>query len=273
LRYNCGIYKIENIVTGDFYIGQSINLKNRRYQHFYELKKNKHKNKYLQNSFNKYGKENFKFFILLYCDINNLTFYEQLLVDNLNPAFNLCLECVHHIIGKHKPQSLIKIQQLNKKNNKSNKIIWYKTDYDFEDALYGGEICLHNESLKNIINGGIPKILKNNSYIWNSKNLNNIDRKIEYFIEILHFYFYLFKKDNKNFTKEMEKVIKRDYTTNHLRNSLKRHFERTYGNSYPQSEIIKINKILKNIVIKIDKYKVLIYVKKKKINHLYILFI
>ena len=99
MKYHCGIYKIENIVTGDFYIGQTINFKKREYEHFYKLKKNKHQNKYLQNSFNKYEKENFIFKVILYCNKNNLTFYEQLLVDNLSPSFNLCLECVDSIKG------------------------------------------------------------------------------------------------------------------------------------------------------------------------------
>jgi len=93
-KLNCGIYQIKNIITGDLYIGQSINLNRRKSQHFYELKKNAHHSPYMQNSFNKYGESKFKFEILLYCEENELTFYEQILVNRWNPVYNTCKEIV-----------------------------------------------------------------------------------------------------------------------------------------------------------------------------------
>lgn len=65
---NCGIYKIVNIIDNKIYIGSSHRLKERKYEHFLNLSKNKHRNTYLQNSFNKYGKENFKWEVLEYID-------------------------------------------------------------------------------------------------------------------------------------------------------------------------------------------------------------
>lgn len=96
---NCGIYKITNIETGDFYIGQSIHLNRRKSYHFSQLKKDKHRNQHLQNAFNLYGEENFKFEILLYCEPFELTRYEQTLVDKWNPAYNLLTECVNSSKG------------------------------------------------------------------------------------------------------------------------------------------------------------------------------
>ena len=55
------IYKIENKITGECYIGQTINLKQRKQKHFNTLRNNCHANQKLQNSFNKYGEENFSF--------------------------------------------------------------------------------------------------------------------------------------------------------------------------------------------------------------------
>lgn len=69
---NCGIYYIQNTVTKQFYIGQSINLNHRLNTHFNLLRKNDHFNKHLQNSFNKYGEENFKSGVLQYCDRSEL---------------------------------------------------------------------------------------------------------------------------------------------------------------------------------------------------------
>ena len=63
-----GIYCIENIITNQKYIGQSINIKYRWKKHVSALNSNTHDNSYLQNSWNKYGKDNFKFYIIETCD-------------------------------------------------------------------------------------------------------------------------------------------------------------------------------------------------------------
>ena len=90
----CGIYKIENIVTGDIYIGQSIDLRKRKNGHFCRLKNNNHRNSHLQRAYHKYGAENFEFRIVLYCEPFELTRYEQALVDKLIPYYNIQKECV-----------------------------------------------------------------------------------------------------------------------------------------------------------------------------------
>lgn len=60
-----GIYKITNTKNGMFYIGSSVNIKRRWSHHKSELKNNRHHNQYLQNAYNKYGKECFVFEILM----------------------------------------------------------------------------------------------------------------------------------------------------------------------------------------------------------------
>lgn len=59
-----GIYKITNLVNKKVYVGQSVNLEERKYRHFLELAGNRHDNSHLQSAFNKYGKENFVFEII-----------------------------------------------------------------------------------------------------------------------------------------------------------------------------------------------------------------
>lgn len=67
-----GIYCIENKINNKKYIGQSQNIKTRWNSHIRKLDKNIHDNKYLQSSWNKYGKDNFKFYIIEKCKIEIL---------------------------------------------------------------------------------------------------------------------------------------------------------------------------------------------------------
>lgn len=98
--YNCGIYQIRNIINNKIYIGQSIDLKLRKKMHFSNLRNNSHGNKHLQNSWNKYGSENFIFEILLYCENFELTYYEQEYVNRKLNIYNICVEIVNSPKGR-----------------------------------------------------------------------------------------------------------------------------------------------------------------------------
>jgi group I intron endonuclease len=62
-----GIYKIENIINKKVYIGQSNDIINRFKSHKNKLNNNKHPNAHLQNAWNKYEINNFKFEIIEEC--------------------------------------------------------------------------------------------------------------------------------------------------------------------------------------------------------------
>lgn len=83
----CGIYKIENLVNGKIYIGQSKHIKQRWSEHKKELKANKHANHYLQRAWNKYGEDNFSHIILEECDESCLDEREKYYI-NLYNSFN-----------------------------------------------------------------------------------------------------------------------------------------------------------------------------------------
>ncbi|NJO64321.1 MAG: GIY-YIG nuclease family protein [Richelia sp. RM2_1_2] len=83
-----GIYKIINITNGKFYIGSARNFRNRWNSHKYHLIRNQHENSHLQNAWNKYGENQFKFEIIEECPINTLLMREQFYIDLYKPYDN-----------------------------------------------------------------------------------------------------------------------------------------------------------------------------------------
>jgi group I intron endonuclease len=67
-----GIYCIENVVTGQKYIGQAVNIDKRIKTHKRTLNNGSHPNKHLARSYGKYGINNFKFYIIEECNEDNL---------------------------------------------------------------------------------------------------------------------------------------------------------------------------------------------------------
>jgi len=60
----CGIYKITNEETGKFYVGSSVDIRQRWSAHKSKLRRGIHCNQHLQNSWNKHGEDSFVFEIL-----------------------------------------------------------------------------------------------------------------------------------------------------------------------------------------------------------------
>ena len=85
-----GIYEIVNTITGDFYIGSSIDLYRREKEHFVESVWKQNQNKPLYKYMQQYGKENFLFKTIWLCVPEELKKYEQLAIDKYNPKYNVC---------------------------------------------------------------------------------------------------------------------------------------------------------------------------------------
>lgn len=87
------IYEIVNIINQNRYIGQTKDFYKRIKIHTRNLSKNKHKNDYLQNAWNKYGEGSFEFNIIEVCSIEELDEKEIYWInyfDSLNNGYNLC---------------------------------------------------------------------------------------------------------------------------------------------------------------------------------------
>lgn len=87
-----GIYKITNISSKKVYIGQSKNIGKRWNEHIKLLENGKHHSIKLQRSWNKSGRNKFKFEIIEECSIEVLDSREQYWInyyDSINNGFNI----------------------------------------------------------------------------------------------------------------------------------------------------------------------------------------
>lgn len=89
-----GIYCIENIITNKRYIGQSVDIYSRWSHHRSELNNHTHDNNYLQKSWDKYGEDNFKFYIIEKClkqelDDKEIYYINQYKTLNRDYGYNL----------------------------------------------------------------------------------------------------------------------------------------------------------------------------------------
>lgn len=87
----CGIYCIENKINQRKYIGQSVDIYRRWNTHKYKLRYSKHYNTFLQNSWNKYGEENFSFYIVEECcreELNDKEIYWIQYYDSCKNGYN-----------------------------------------------------------------------------------------------------------------------------------------------------------------------------------------
>ena len=111
-----GIYKIVNKVNGKYYVGSSIDVKKRWREHVSDLQRGNHKNRHLQRSWNKYGKDNFTFvFVEQTLDILSAEQkYLTIAHGELFKTYNMCWNAKAFWRGrKHTTQAKIKISKAN----------------------------------------------------------------------------------------------------------------------------------------------------------------
>jgi len=89
-----GIYKIENIINGKVYIGQTQDIYKRWHEHQRMLQNGTHYNRHLSGAYNKYGPDSFRYSILEECDIEDLHEREIYWINyynSFNNGYNLTL--------------------------------------------------------------------------------------------------------------------------------------------------------------------------------------
>lgn len=120
-----GIYQIKNLINKKCYIGSAINFQKRWWQHEWDLKNNKHHSQYLQNAYNKYGKDAFEFEILFTCPKSELIRIEQYFLNNYQPSYNICRIAGSVLGRKHSEETKRKISTSNigKKHSEESKVL------------------------------------------------------------------------------------------------------------------------------------------------------
>jgi group I intron endonuclease len=111
------IYSLKNTLTGDFYIGSSVNVLARKSTHFSKLRNNYHDNKKLQIDWIKYGKDAFTVDIIKSftqeITEGDLRKEEAEFIKNLKPTYN-CVRAGEKRKRKTNPEVFKSIDFKNK---------------------------------------------------------------------------------------------------------------------------------------------------------------
>lgn len=115
-----GVYAIVNRADNKVYIGGAYrSFDGRWYQHVYDLVNNRHRARYLQRAWNKYGAEMFTFVVLERCAPEDVEAAEQRWLDQVQPfapdcGYNSC-PTVHTMLGyRHTDETKRKLSEKGK---------------------------------------------------------------------------------------------------------------------------------------------------------------
>lgn len=142
-----GIYKIENLVNGKIYIGQSVHIERRWIEHCQPSSSS-----LISQAIKKYGKENFSFQILEECNQEDLNFKETNYIKQYNSlipnGYNIVLfsEGKNEVFQKYSSDILIKIYQDIQDESLSFREIARKYDLDISMIYYLNRGDYHHNS-------------------------------------------------------------------------------------------------------------------------------
>lgn len=172
-----GIYQIRNTLNNKVYIGGTLDLVERKGQHFRQLKENRHHSISLQNAYNKYGREAFVFEIIEKCygDWKIIQERENYYLNKLGEAVNYIngvsknfIKLTYNIkpfaqkgfFGKHSRETILKMR-MNHPFRKEDILVYNLDGICIDEGLSIGEISLKYDINKS----SISDCLKSKRYI------------------------------------------------------------------------------------------------------------
>lgn len=180
LKDRCGIYGIRNILNNKIYVGKTKCMYRRCHQYVYDYKQRKlgHLNQYLINAIDKQGIENFEFFPLEFCNIDEAVEKELHWIELLDSTdnfkgYNLRKDSSTSMIvhpntskkiserlkqewkdgkRKHHSQKLKENWENNPERRKRQSLFLreFRTKYQYEIHLPGGKVVKLYRELKNM---------------------------------------------------------------------------------------------------------------------------
>jgi group I intron endonuclease len=108
-----GIYKIENTITGDCYVGSAVDFAARWRLHRWQLKNNKHHSQFLQRVFNKHGEDALVYSILEETERDKTVLFEREShwIRELKPKYNGTSVFASRLGMKMTPEEIEKVRQ------------------------------------------------------------------------------------------------------------------------------------------------------------------
>lgn len=120
LEYGTGIYCIQNTITGNKYIGQSVNCTARFQKHKADLALNVHWATVMQEEYNEYGKKSFKAYTLLACLPKHLNYLEAYFINLYKPTYN---ETEFQANVRHKRHAKLLAKKVDQLDLKTGEVI------------------------------------------------------------------------------------------------------------------------------------------------------
>ena len=151
-----GVYKITNIITGDFYIGSSKDVETRWVKHKSPSRWRVKPNNKMYQDMQKYGVDKFRFQILVPVMEEHLKQVEQEFIETLKPAYNSRRAKGWDIERwkKHQKEYQKKYSQ-SEKGKEVNKKAHKK--YNNQLCIYNGETLTLEALRKRFQRAGIPR--------------------------------------------------------------------------------------------------------------------
>lgn len=168
-----GIYIIKNITNNKIYVGSSVNISSREYKHFWMLKTGIHDNHYLQQSYDKYGRDSFIFEVAELCSYDDLIIKENHYIDlyqSNNPKYGYNLAKVNEFRrNTYNDEVKLKLSTYNQNKNNNFK------QFSLTNIESGNIFIFDNliEGARYLINNGFAKGIERNVRMKLSASLRN----------------------------------------------------------------------------------------------------